>query len=64
MGSFTKWYNRAVELCRVDPEIYPMLVCGFTTMSWGGVLMFRKAGQVKLENKLYPALNFDIKVEE
>lgn len=54
MGSFAKWYNYAMELYRVDPEIYPMLVCGFTTMSWGSVLMFRKAGQVRYENRLHP----------
>jgi len=54
MGKFAKWYNYAMELYRVDPEIYPMLICGFTTISWGSILMFRKAGQVRLENRLYP----------
>ena len=53
MRSFAKWYNTAMELCRIDPEIYPMLLCGFTTISWGSVLMFRKAGQVRLESRLY-----------
>ncbi len=40
-----------MELYRVDPEIYPLLVVAFTSMSWGGVLMLRKAGQVRLENQ-------------
>lgn len=35
---------------RVDPEIYPLLIVAFTSMAWGGVLMLRKAGQVRLEN--------------
>lgn len=50
MGKFAKWYNYAMELYRVDPEIYPMLLVAFTSMSWGSVLMLRKAGQVRLEN--------------
>ena len=60
MTAFAKWYNYAMELYRVDPEIYPMLVCGFTTISWGSILMFRKAGQVRLENHIHPA-QFDKK---
>jgi hypothetical protein len=54
MGSFTRWYNYGMELYRVDPEIYAMLVCGFTTMSWGSILLFRKASQVKLEKRVFP----------
>ena len=54
MGAFSKWYNYAMELYRVDPEIYLMLVCGFTTISWGSILMLRKASQVRLENRLHP----------
>lgn len=54
MGAFAKWFNKAMELNRVDPEIYAMLVCGFTTISWGSVLMFRKAGQVRLESRIHP----------
>lgn len=49
-----------MELYKVDPEIYPMLVCGFTTISWGSILLLRKAGQVRLENRLYP---FNMKEE-
>jgi hypothetical protein len=51
MGKFAKWYNYAMELYRLDPEIYPLLLVGFTSMSWGGVLLMRKAGQVRLENQ-------------
>ena len=51
MGKFAKWYNYAMELYRVDPEIYPLLMVAFTSISWGGVVMARKAGQVRLENR-------------
>lgn len=54
MGAFAKLFNQAMELNRVDPEIYAMLVCGFTTISWGSVLLFRKAGQVRLESNIFP----------
>ena len=54
MGGFAKWYSYAMELYKIDPEIYPMLVCGFTTISWGSILLLRKASQVRLENKIHP----------
>ena len=63
MGGFTKWFNYAMELYRVDPEIYPMMIVAFTSMSWGGVLMLRKAGQVRLENRT-SSINIDKHLKE
>jgi len=49
---FIRMLNYAMALYRIDPEIYPLMLAGFTTMSWGGILMLRKASQVRYENRV------------
>ena len=41
-----------MELYRIDPEIYPLMLAGFTTMTWGSILAVRKASQVRYENNV------------
>lgn len=60
---FTRWYNYSMNLYRVDPEIYSLIVVGFTSIAWGSVLLMRKAGQVRLENRILPS-SFDAEVQE
>jgi hypothetical protein len=43
-----------MSLYRIDPEIYPLMMVCFTSMSWGGMLVVRKAAQARYENAQKP----------